>query len=89
MPIEQILMSENRAMITSEHKFEEIEPIRHASVDLTCAPIGAISKPIGAVMTTGGLITLMTSSSCKEYTKIEAVILDNHLKEFEGNFAKP
>ncbi|GJN31851.1 hypothetical protein PR202_gb20302 [Eleusine coracana subsp. coracana] len=52
-PAEQILMSESRAMITLEHNFEEIEPLRLASGDLTCAPIGA-------VVTTGEPITLTT-----------------------------
>ncbi|GJN03401.1 hypothetical protein PR202_ga20842 [Eleusine coracana subsp. coracana] len=87
-PAEQILMSESRSMITSG-QFEEIEPIELTSVGLTCVPIGAVSEPIDAVATTGELITLTTPPSSKEYTKIEAAILDNQLKEFEGNFSKP
>ncbi|GJN05357.1 hypothetical protein PR202_ga22978 [Eleusine coracana subsp. coracana] len=84
---EQILMSDSRSMITSG-QFEEIEPVGLTSVGLTCAPIDAVFEPIGAVATTGEPITLTTPPSSKEYTKIEAVILDNQLKEFEGNFAK-
>ncbi|GJN40135.1 hypothetical protein PR202_gb29309 [Eleusine coracana subsp. coracana] len=87
-PAEQIFMSDSRAMITLEHEFEEIKPVRPASMDLTCAPIGAVSEPIGVIATTGELITLTTPSSCKEYTKIEAVILDSHLKEFEDPSAR-
>ncbi|GJN11760.1 hypothetical protein PR202_ga29977 [Eleusine coracana subsp. coracana] len=87
-PAEEILMSKSRSMITSE-QFEEIKPARPASMDLTCAPISAVSELIGAVATTGEPITLTTPPSSKEYTKIEAAILDNHLKEFEGSFAKP
>ncbi|GJM99668.1 hypothetical protein PR202_ga16789 [Eleusine coracana subsp. coracana] len=87
-PAEQILMSESKSMITSE-QFKEIKPVRPASMDLTCPSIGAISEPIGAVATTGEPITLTTPPSSKEYTKIEVAILDNHLKKFEGNFAKP
>ncbi|GJM99717.1 hypothetical protein PR202_ga16844 [Eleusine coracana subsp. coracana] len=87
-PAEQILMSERRSMITSG-QFEEIEPVGLTSMGLTCAPIDAVSEPIGAAATTGEPITLTTPPSRKEYTKVEAVILDNQLKEFEGNFAKP
>ncbi|GJN12775.1 hypothetical protein PR202_ga31085 [Eleusine coracana subsp. coracana] len=86
-PAEQILMSETRSMITSG-EFKEIEPVGLTSVGLTCAPIDAVYEPIGAATATGEAITLTTLPSSKEYTKIEAAILDNQLKEFKGNFAK-